>query len=176
VSEVPVTHSDADLPRADSTQRRSTASPFERSRRPTWPRFRLDVIVAIFIGGCIGGYARYAALSAWPTPAGAFPWSTFWVNVIGAFILGLVVIIAAEVAPSRYVRPLIGTGFCGALTTFSSVVVVVAELLAHHHAATAIAYLLATIVAGLAASLLGLVVGRVAAAGRHQARHERSTR
>jgi CrcB protein len=171
VSEVPVTHSDA-----ESTRQRSTTSAFKQARRSSWPTFRIDVVVAIFLGGCIGGYARYAATLILPTPSGAFQWSIFWVNTVGAFILALVVVIASEVAPSRYLRPLIGTGFCGALTTFSSVVVAVDQLFAHHHAQTAVAYLLATIGATLAASWLGLLLGRAVAAGRHGARRERSSR
>jgi CrcB protein len=171
-----VTHSDAERPRAETTQPRSTASSFEQRRRSFWPRLRIDVVLAIFIGGCVGGYVRYAAVSAWPTPSGGFPWSIFWVNLAGAFILTLIIVIAAEVAPSRYLRPLIGTGFCGALTTFSSVVVATDQLFAHHHARTATAYLLGTIVAGLAVSLLGLVVGRAIASNRRRARHERSSR
>jgi CrcB protein len=171
VSEVPVTHSDA-----ESTRQRSTSSAFEQPRRSSWPTFRIDVVLAIFVGGCVGGYARYAATLIWPTPSGAFPWPIFWVNTAGALILALVVVIASEVAPSRYLRPLMGTGFCGALTTFSSVVVVVDQLFAHHHAQTAIVYLLATIGSALAASWFGLLVGRVIAAGRHGARRERSSR
>ena len=166
-----MTHSDA-----ESTRQGSTPSAFEQSRRSSWPTFRIDVIAAIFLGGCIGGYARYAATLIWPTPSGAFPWSIFGVNTVGAFILALVVVIASEVAPSRYLRPLIGTGFCGALTTFSSVVVAVDQLFAHHHAPTATVYLFATIGAALAASWFGLLVGRAVAAGRHGARRERSSR
>jgi CrcB protein len=171
VSEVPVTHSDA-----ESTRQRSTSSAFEPSRRSSWPTFRIDVVVAIFLGGCVGGYARYAATLIWPTPSGAFPWPIFWVNTAGALILALVVVIASELAPSRYLRPLMGTGFCGALTTFSSVVVVVDQLFAHHHARTAIVYLLATIGSALAASWFGLLVGRAIAAGRRGARRERRSR
>jgi CrcB protein len=62
------------------------------------------------------------------------------------------------------VRPLLGTGFCGAFTTFSSVVVGADELVAHGHAATAAGYLLASIAAGLLAAWLGVVGTRAVAA------------
>jgi fluoride exporter len=154
---------------ADDARPGAGRSPFERAGRTRRPKLRLDVTLAVFVGGCVGGWLRYAATSMWPAPAGHLPWATFGVNVVGAFILALVVVIAADIAPSRYLRPLVGTGFCGALTTFSSVVVTTDQLSAHHPRIAA-AYLGATIVAGLAASSFGLVLGRAIAANRHRAR------
>ena len=120
----------------------------------------LERLAVIFVGGCAGGYTRYAVTQAWSTPHNGFPWSTFTVNVAGAFVLAVVVVLAAETSRARHLRLLVGTGFCGALTTFSSVVVAVDELLAHGHAATALAYLVATAVAGLAVAAVGLSVTR----------------
>jgi CrcB protein len=130
--------------------------------------------VAVFFGGCLGGYLRYAVTRAWPAAAGHFPWSTLVVNVAGAFVLTVVIIIAAEVAPSRYLRPLLGTGFCGGLTTFSSVVVATDRLVAHQHAVTGVAYLLVTIVTGLVAGWSGLVTGRAVAANHRRTHQTRS--
>ena len=115
----------------------------------------------IFLGGCVGGYARYAISDAWSGSRATFPSAILTVNVVGAFILGLVVVLAADVLPSRYLRPLIGTGFCGALTTFSSVVVGAAGIFARHRPAIATSYLVATVLGGLAAAALGLLAGRV---------------
>lgn len=145
-------------------------SPFRSPRRSRWPKLRFDVLAVVFLGGCVGGYARYAVTSVWPTGDGRLPWPTFTVNTAGAFVLALVVVTAADIAPSRYLRPLVGTGFCGALTTFSSVVVTTDQLFAHHRAGTAAAYLLASIVGGLAAAALGLVVARYVAGSRRPAR------
>lgn len=114
----------------------------------------------IFVGGCAGGCTRYAVTQAWPTPDNGFPWSTFTVNLVGAFLLGVVVVLAAETHRARHLRLFVGTGFCGALTTFGSVVVAVDELLAHQHAATALAYLTATAAAGLAVAAVGLSITR----------------
>ena len=140
------------------------------------PRLRPDVVAVVFGGGCVGGVTRYWVTKAYPAGRAGFPWSTLAVNLAGAFVLALVVVIAAEVAPSRYLRPLVGTGFCGALTTFSSVVVTTAELLGHHRVTTATGYLAATIAGGLAAALLGRSVGRAWAGGRPPAgsRRERA--
>jgi CrcB protein len=117
----------------------------------------------VFAGGCVGGLLRYAVTTTWSTPANAIPWSTFVVNVVGAFVLGVVVVVAAQ-RRSRSMRLVLGTGFCGALTTFSSVVVASDHLLAHGHAATAAAYLVLTTAAGLAAAATGMTTARAAVA------------
>ena len=81
---------------------------------------RFDVLLAVLAGGCAGGAARFAVVRAWPTGSSGFPWSTLAVNLSGAAILGALVVFAAAVWRSRYARPLLGTGFCGAFTTFST--------------------------------------------------------
>src|SRR3954447_20892995 len=71
------------------------------------------VALAVFAGGCVGGLMRYSVVKAWPEPHAGFPWSTFAVNVAGALLLGVIVVVATEVATSwRYLRPLLGAGFC----------------------------------------------------------------
>ena len=129
---------------------------------------------AVFVGGCVGGVVRYGAVTTWPAGSDGYPWSTLAVNVAGAFVLALVVVIAAELRPSRYLRPLLGAGFCGALTTFSSVVVAAVQLLGQGRWAVAVYYLAANIVGGLAMAALGLVVGRALAENRRRAHGERS--
>ncbi|MDQ1747857.1 MAG: fluoride exporter [Frankiaceae bacterium] len=119
-------------------------------RRPR----RATVVALVFAGGCVGGWARYAVTTAWTGPASAFPWPTFAVNTAGAFVLGVVVVLA--VRGPRWLRPLAGTGFCGGLTTFSALVVAVDRLAAHGHPATAVAYAAASTAAGVAAAWAGL--------------------
>lgn len=135
-------------------------SPFDQARPPSTLRPRWDVVSAVFIGGCLGGLARYGITSAWATPSGRFPWATFNVNLAGAFVLALVIVAAAETFSPRYLRPLLGTGLCGAFTTFSSIVVTTDELVAHDHVTTAFGYLAASVVGGLAAAGLGLGLAR----------------
>lgn len=119
------------------------------------------IIGVIAIGGFIGGLTRYEVVTAWSASSAEFPWSTFVVNTGGAFVLALLVIVTTDVLiDSRYLRPLIGTGFCGALTTFSSVAVAVDELAAHGHAWTAVVYALASLFAGTAAATVGVLIGR----------------
>ena len=118
--------------------------------------FRASVVASVFIGGCVGGLVRYEVTDRWPTPDDRFPWPTFTVNVVGAFILAVLVVIVAEVLRgSTYFRPLVGAGFCGALTTFSSVVVEADEQIAHGQAGLAVTYLVTSIVAGLFVAWVG---------------------
>jgi fluoride exporter len=72
--------------------------------------------------------------------------------------------------PTTYLRPVLGTGFCGALTTFSSVATEVDQLVAHGHPATAAAYVLTGLLAGLVAASCGIVLGRAIAASREKDR------
>jgi CrcB protein len=137
-------------------------TPFEGLPRRTRPRLRSDLLGVVFVGGCVGGYARYVVVTAWSGGDGWFPWSTLTVNVVGAFVLAMLVVFVSEARPGRYLRPLVGTGFCGALTTFSSVVVSCDRLFVHQRVGVAFAYLAASAVGGLVAAALGLVVGRVA--------------
>ncbi|HWC35297.1 MAG TPA: CrcB family protein [Mycobacteriales bacterium] len=126
--------------------------------RPSLDPLRLGLVVA---GGFAGGLVRYAVVDHWRTPPSDFPWPTFVVNTAGAFVLGVLVIVVLEVlAESRYLRPLLGAGFCGALTTFSSVAVVVDQQLRHRHIAVAIAYLVGSLAAGLVAAALGAELGK----------------
>jgi fluoride exporter len=155
--------------RLDDGPPRSSADPFGSVRSPRRARARGPIVAAVFAGGCVGGLARYAATTHWPGAVGGLPWSTLVVNVVGAFVLALLVVVVADVlGPSTYLRPLVGTGFCGALTTFSSVVVVTDRLAVHGRAGLAAAYLAASIAGGLAAGMLGLGIGRAFGAYRRR--------
>jgi fluoride exporter len=113
---------------------------------------------AILAGGALGALARTRLALAFPSAG--FPWVTFAVNLAGAFALGYFVTRLQERLPlSAYKRPLLGTGFCGALTTFSTVQVELLDLLDEHRYALAAAYTVATLAGGYLAVLLatGLV-------------------
>jgi CrcB protein len=166
---------DPDIDLLEGTRDRASGSPFEHQPPSPWPPLHADVLGAVFLGGCVGGYARYAVSAAWDIPRDALPVATLTVNLTGAFVLGIVVVVATDIRPNRYLRPLLGTGFCGALTTFAAVVVAIAQLLAQHRFALAGGYLGATIVGGLAAASLGLILGRAVRAQRRRVHDERST-
>ena len=72
-------------------------------------------------GGAIGAAARYGTVLALPPHVDAFPVATFLVNLVGAVILGAVAALPADwLSAQELTRPAIGTGFCGGLTTFST--------------------------------------------------------
>ncbi|MBZ4321544.1 fluoride efflux transporter FluC [Streptomyces huiliensis] len=110
------------------------------------------VVAAVSLGGGLGAAARYGAGLLWPTPDGAFPWTTFLVNATGCALIGvLLVTIAERGSPHRLLRPFLGTGVLGGYTTFSTYAVDVHRFLADGRTATGLLYLAATPLAALAA-------------------------
>jgi CrcB protein len=100
----------------------------------------------------MGACARYGAGLLWPTAPGAFPWTTFWVNVIGCGVIGVFMVIITDVwAAHRLVRPFFGTGVLGGFTTFSTYAVDIQRLVDGGRATTGLLYLAATMLAALAA-------------------------
>jgi CrcB protein len=109
-------------------------------------------LAAVFSGGFIGAIARAELAERLPHPPGAWPWATFIVNVAGAFALGYVTTRLQERLPlSAYRRPFLGTGVCGALTTFSTVQVELLAMLDGDHLALALAYAAASVALGFLA-------------------------
>jgi CrcB protein len=118
---------------------------------------------AIFAGGAAGALLRVALSRAAPYGAGEWPWITFAINIAGAFLLGYLVTRLQERLPlSTYRRPLVGTGLCGAFTTFSTMQLELLRMLDHHRYALAVAYAVASVLAGyLAIHIATSLVRRV---------------
>ena len=109
-------------------------------------------LAAIFVGGFVGAVARAELADALPFHAGRWPWATFVANILGAFLLGYFTTRLQERLPlSAYRRPLLGTGFCGALTTFSTMQVELLRMLDGDHVALALAYAVVSVLAGFLA-------------------------
>lgn len=103
-------------------------------------------LAAIFAGGVLGALARTGLAEVVPHSASSWPWATFAVNLVGAFLLGYFVTRLQERLPtSSYKRPFLGTGLCGALTTFSTVQLELYEMIQAHRFALAIGYAAATV-------------------------------
>jgi fluoride exporter len=118
-------------------------------------------LTAVFVGGALGTLARAGlAIFANPDP-GRWPWPTFAVNVVGGFLVGYFTTRLLERLPlSSYRRPLLGTGLCGGLTTFSTMQVETLKMLEHHHYGLAAAYTGASIATGLLAVYLATALVR----------------
>ena len=116
---------------------------------------------AIAAGGATGTLARYGVNRALDRPGLGFSWPTFIVNVVGSFLLGLVIVLVAERwPPTRFVRPLVAVGFCGGFTTYSTLMVEVAQRGQHGRVGPAVLYLGASVVAGVVAVVVGMAAGR----------------
>lgn len=118
-------------------------------------------LAAVFVGGALGTLARAALeILAAPDPA-RWPWPTFVANIVGAFLLGYFTTRLLERLPlSNYRRPLLGTGFCGGLTTFSTMQVETLKMLEHHHYGLAAGYTAGSLAAGLVAVYLATALVR----------------
>ncbi|MEJ2863087.1 fluoride efflux transporter FluC [Actinomycetospora flava] len=115
-------------------------------------------VLLVALGAAIGAPTRYLT-DRWlqSTHGTGFPWGTFTVNVVAAFVLGLVV---GGPAPHAAVAA-IGVGFCGSLSTWSTLAYETVRL-AHERARTAsVMNVVASTLAGLGAAGLGLALGGV---------------
>lgn len=121
------------------------------------PRLRADVVAAVATGGALGALARWGVAEMLPHDAGRFPWSTVVANVVGCFLIGVLMVLVVERwSHRRLARPFLGTGILGGFTTFSTYAVDTRGLLDAGRPGVAATYLLGTLVVGLIAVVVGL--------------------
>lgn len=131
------------------------------------PHLRWAAIALVALGGTVGVAAREALTLVVPT-LGALPLAIALVNLLGAFLLGLLYEALTRADPARStarrLRLLLGTGFCGGFTTYSALAVDTALLLGDGKTGTAAVYALGTVLLGACATWAGIVVGHAIAA------------
>ena len=126
------------------------------------PHLRWPPIALVALGGALGAASR-EGLSLVIPKLGEVPISIAIINVIGAFLLGYLYeavtrLDATKVTTGKNLKLLLGTGFCGGFTTYSSLATDTAVLFRDGHAWTAIAYGLGTVIVGACATWLGILI------------------
>lgn len=116
-------------------------------------------ILFVALGGAFGSVARYGAGVAMARLLGlAFPWGTLTVNILGALAIG---VLTARIDPSHEdLRLLLGVGVLGGFTTFSTFSLEAVRMVQQHQSGAAVLYVGASLILGLGACWLGLVLGR----------------
>ncbi|WP_245949906.1 fluoride efflux transporter FluC [Calidifontibacter indicus] len=127
-----------------------------------WHRERLVLLGLVFVGGVCGTWVRAELSNRFPVAADAWPWTTFWINVSGAFVLGVLLGLLARLGDDsgwrRRVRLGLGTGVLGGYTTYSTFAVEVVERQRDSLLLLSTGYALASLVCGVLAAAIGLRV------------------
>ena len=114
---------------------------------------------AIAIGGAAGSVSRYL-VSVWMMrSSGAFPLSTFVINVVGSFLIAFFARAFSTPDSSPVIRAALTIGFCGGFTTFSTFSAEFVTLVQEERTGRAVVYVVASVVTSVLAVLAGLAVG-----------------
>lgn len=121
-------------------------------------------VLLVAAGGAIGSVLRWALSGAVQRWSGSpFPWGTFAVNAIGSFAIGLLAALALERAlVSPPVRLFLIVGVLGGFTTFSAFSLELFMLIDRHQGALAFTYAAVSVLAGLSAMFIGVILMRLA--------------
>jgi CrcB protein len=118
-------------------------------------------LLLVLVGAAIGAPLRYLTDRAVQARHDTvFPWGTFTVNVIGSLVLGAIAGGGAASGLPHQLQYLIGTGFCGALTTYSTFSYETLRLVEENAKFFAAANVAVSIVAGLGAAFVGVAIGQ----------------
>jgi CrcB protein len=116
----------------------------------------------VAVGGALGTAARYG-LEKWLPAGSGFPWGTLLANLVGALVLGVLIELltrrGSDIGRRRRLRLLVGTGFCGGLTTYSTLAVEADLLIRAHRSGLALGYAVLSIIAGVAVAAIGIAIG-----------------
>ena len=122
----------------------------------------MQYFLLVGLGGALGAVARHSVNQLFLTYFGSLLLGTFLANVSGSFVLGLLMgLLSSHPNVPTEARMFIAVGFLGSYTTFSTLSVATIQLLQKGDMFTAVVNLGASIVLGLIAATIGLVVGRL---------------
>ncbi len=123
---------------------------------------RMTPLLQVALGGALGASARYMTGIATARLLGkGFPWGTLTVNIVGSFLMGVLVVALLHLSANRY-APLLMTGVLGGFTTFSAFSLDAITLYERGQGALAAAYVAGSVILSLAALFAGLTLARSA--------------
>lgn len=132
-------------------------NPSTPAHRPI--HFHPGFVLLVMVGGAFGALARYGLGLALPEPGG-WPLPTLLINLAGALALGALLEGLSRRGPDtgrlRFLRLLVGTGFMGAFTTYSTLAVDAVHLFDSGRPMAAFAYLGASLLGGILAAVAGI--------------------
>lgn len=118
-------------------------------------------IILVGIGGFLGSISRYGATLLLAKHSTQFPLSTFLVNIIGSFLIGVFYALTEEFPHLTQTRLFLSTGFCGGFTTFSAFTAENLNLLQKGEYVLFFTYVFTSILIGILAVLTGILVVKV---------------
>lgn len=117
--------------------------------------------IAVGCGGAFGAMLRYAIGLIFAKTFAPFPFATFFINILGSFLIGLLAVLFTEKFPeNENLRLLLTVGFLGAFTTFSTFELETFELIRAKQMTTAFLYVAASFAVGLVAVFSGIWAGK----------------
>lgn len=114
-------------------------------------------IALVGLGGGIGAIMRYLTSEAMRSASQSFPVGTLLVNLLGSFVLGMWVGYELRHSQTEGLRLLLAVGVCGGFTTFSTFAIEALRLIQHGATWTAVGYILASVLGGLACAYIGML-------------------
>ncbi|MEQ9260650.1 MAG: fluoride efflux transporter CrcB [Roseovarius sp.] len=119
-----------------------------------------STLLPVALGGALGASARYlASVGTMRLVGPGFPWATLGVNVLGSFLMGVIVVVLARESGTRF-APFLMTGVLGGFTTFSAFSLDALTLYERGQAGLAAAYVGASVILSLLAIVAGLALAR----------------
>lgn len=120
----------------------------------------IQTLLFVALGGALGSALRYLVNITLPRLMGhGFPYATMTVNVVGSFLMGVLVVVLAMKGGNRF-APFLMTGVLGGFTTFSAFSLDAATLWKAGEVTMAAGYVIGTVVLGLAALFAGMAFAR----------------
>ncbi len=117
-------------------------------------------LLQVALGGAIGASARYLTnITATRVMGHGYPWGTVTVNVLGSFLMGVLVVVLAKKGGNAY-APLLMTGLLGGFTTFSAFSLDAFVLFERGQAGSAALYVVVSVILSLAGIIAGILLTR----------------